>query len=345
MSTLANINTQQRGGTLVGALPNETCSRTANAVHIVCSVFNGADYLAEFIESVQAQTVGNWMLWVRDDGSHDSSATVLKHWAVSDERIHLLDVPGKNLGVVASFDRVLQQVPVDARYIMFADQDDVWLPHKIEYTLSAMVLGEQHSGGPLLVHSDMHVVNAQLEPIAESFWEFAHINPESTSLRRLLAHNVVTGATMMINRALREQAGDIPTTAAMHDWWMAAVASAFGSLIAVTTPTMQYRQHSLNTIGARRPGSALAARELPAAALRAIRQTGRVRRDIDAAAQQAGAFLVRFGSALSEADRAFVSAYAGIPNHAFFRRKLDIVRLHLKREDGWLKNAGLLLRA
>ena len=329
----------------MSALPSETLSRTANAVHIVCSVFNGADYLAEFIQSVQAQTVGNWMLWVRDDGSHDSSATVLNHWAASDERVRLLEVPGNNFGVVASFNRVLQQVPSDARYIMFADQDDVWLPQKIEYTLSAMVLGEQHSGGALLVHTDMHVVSAQLEPIAESFWEFARINPESTSLRRLLAHNVVTGATMMINRALREQAGDIPANAAMHDWWMAAVASAFGSLIAVTTPTMQYRQHASNTIGARRPGSALGAREFAVSAVRALRQTGRVRRDIDAAARQAGAFLVRFGSALSVTDRAFVSAYAGIPNHAFFRRKLNIVRLHLKREDGWLKNVGLLLRA
>jgi len=320
-------------------------SRTANAIHIVCSVFNGAMYLTEFVQSVQAQTVSNWMLWVRDDGSHDSSVLLLQQLAANDERIHLIEVPGNNLGVVASFNRVLQKVPADARYIMFADQDDVWLPQKIEYTLSAMMLGEEHSGGPLLVHTDMLVVNGQLEPIAESFWEFAHLDPEAASLQRLLARNVVTGATVMINRDLRERIGEIPAGAAMHDWWMACVASAFGSLIAVTTPTMQYRQHQSNTIGARRPGSTAGVGEFPGAAVRALGQTGRVRKDIDAASRQAGAFLSRFGGALSDTDRTFVAAYAGIADQTFLRRKLDIARLHLQREDGWLKNAGLLLRA
>ena len=320
-------------------------SRTANAIHIVCSVYNGELYLAEFIRSLQSQTVSNWMMWVRDDGSRDNSATLLRQFADADERVRLLEVPGTNLGVVASFNRALQQVPSDARYIMFADQDDVWLPQKIEFTLSAMMLGEQTYNGPMLVHTDMTVVNAVLEPIAESFWQFAHINPEATSLQRLLVRNVVTGATLMINRALRERVGEIPARAAMHDWWIACVASVFGHLIAVTTPTILYRQHGLNTIGASQPGSATALTELPGAVARAVRKTGRVRSDIFAAAVQAAAFLTRYDSELTPADRAFLADYAKIPSHTFFRRKFDIARLHLQREDGWLKNVGLLLRA
>ncbi|MEO7362823.1 MAG: glycosyltransferase family 2 protein [Gemmatimonadaceae bacterium] len=320
-------------------------SRTVSAIHIVCSVYNGERYLDEFVQSVQAQTVSNWMLWVRDDGSRDTSATLLKQFAATDERVRLFEVPGTNLGVVASFNRALQQVPTDARYIMFADQDDVWLPQKIEYTLSAMMLGEEHSSGPLLVHTDMTVVNESLEPMAESFWEFAHINPEATALQRLLVRNAVTGATLMINRALRERVGEIPTAAVMHDWWIACVAAAFGSLIAVTTPTMLYRQHALNAIGASQPGSSAAFVELPGAVSRAVRKTGRVRSDIFAAATQAGAFLACFGNELTPEDRAFATEYASIPLHTFFRRKLDIARLHLQREDGWLKNVGLLLRA
>lgn len=320
-------------------------SRTANAIHIVCSVYNGEQYLAEFVASLQAQTVSNWMLWVRDDGSKDSSSALLKQLATTDQRIQLYEVPGNNVGVVASFNRGLQHVPADARYIMFADQDDVWLPQKIEYTLSAMMFGEESTSGPLLVHTDMYVVNQQLEPISESFWELAHINPEATSLQRLLTRNVVTGATMMINRALRERAGNIPSDAAMHDWWLACVASAFGNLIAVATPTMQYRQHGSNVIGARKPGSAVSVAEFPAAAVRAIRRRARVRRDINAASRQAGAFLSSYGNALNTGDRAFVAAYAEIAEHGFLRRKLDVARLHLNREEGWLKNAGLLLRA
>lgn len=320
-------------------------SRTANAIHIVCSVYNGERYLTEFLNSVQAQSVSNWLMWVRDDGSRDGSAALLKVFAEQDERIRLLEVPGNNLGVVASFNRALQQVPADARYIMFADQDDVWLPQKIEYTLSAMMLGEQTSSRPMLVHTDMTVVNEALAPIAESFWEFAHINPEVTSLPRLLVRNVVTGATLMINSALRERVGEIPAKAAMHDWWIACVASAFGNLIAVSTPTMLYRQHGLNTVGAAAPGSSASLAEMPATVSRAIRKSGRVRSDIAAAAAQAGEFLSKFGNELAISDRGFIADYAQIPSHGFFRRKLDIARLHLQHEDGWLKNVGLLLRA
>lgn len=320
-------------------------SRSAGAVHIVCSTYNGESYLNEFIDSVKAQTVSNWMLWIRDDGSRDSTPAKLQEFASLDERIRIVDAGTPNLGVVLSFNRLLQLVPQDARYIMFADQDDVWLPNKIEYTLSAMMLGEQTRSGPLLVHTDMTVVNESLQPIADSFWAFARIDPEATALKRLLVRNVVTGATLMINRALREKTGDIPPSAAMHDWWIALVTSAFGNLIAVSTPTMLYRQHGLNTIGASQPGSASPVANLPSAVGKAVRRTGKVRADISKAATQARDFAARYSDALTADDREFLKEYAQIPSRSFLRRKLDIARLHLQPEDGWLKNVGLLLRA
>lgn len=320
-------------------------SRTANAVHIVCSVHNGEPYLREFVQSLQSQTVKNWLCWVRDDGSRDGSVALLTDLAAADERLRLLPGPGGQMGVVRSFNEGLQHVPSDARYIMFADQDDVWLPTKIEYTLSAMMLGEEHSNGPLLVHTDMKVVDEALNEIDDSFWHFAHINPEATSLQRLLVRNIATGATMMMNRALREKVGQIPPEAAVHDWWVACVASAFGSIIAVSTPTMLYRQHGRNAIGARKAGSAAELWDLPAESVRAFGKISRVRSDIRKAAVQAHAFMERFGNLLDDRDREFLSAYAQIPNQTFFKRKLEIARLHLQREDGLLKNAGLLLRA
>lgn len=326
-------------------LESAAFSRTANAIHIVCSVHNGELYLREFITSLQAQTVKNWLCWVRDDGSRDGSVTLLNELAATDERLRLLQVTGEQIGVVRSFNEGLQQVPSDARYIMFADQDDVWLPNKIEYTLSAMMLGEEHSSSPLLVHTDMIVVDETLNEIDDSFWHFARINPEATSLQRLLARNIATGATMMMNRALREKVGQIPAEAAVHDWWVAIVASAFGNIIAVSTPTMLYRQHGRNAIGARKAGSTAALLDLPAESVRAFGKVSRVRSDIRKAAVQARAFLARFGGLLNDSDSAFLSAYAQIPDRPFLKRKLDIARLHLQREDGLLKNAGLLLRA
>jgi glycosyltransferase involved in cell wall biosynthesis len=314
--------------------------RMSSAVHIVCSLYNGARYLEQFLQSVQKQSVSNWILWLRDDGSTDDSMRIAREFAAQDARVQLCASEAR-LGVVSSFDRLLQQVPEAARYIMFADQDDVWLPIKIEYSLSAMMLGEESFSGPLLVHSDMTVVNDTLQEIAASFWSYAGINVHRTELQRLAVRNVVTGATMMINRALRERVGSIPPAASMHDWWIACVASAFGRIIAISTPTMLYRQHGQNTIGARDASISLSV----AASAAAFKRSSTLRTDIAAAARQAGEFVRVFGAALSARDRAFLSDYARIPQHGFVRRKLEIARLHLDRDNGWVRNAGLLVRA
>jgi hypothetical protein len=179
----------------------------------------------------------------------------------------------------------------------------------------------------------------------ESFWHFAHLNPEPTTLQRMTTQNVVTGATMMINAALRERVGAIPGDAAVHDWWIACVASAFGTIIAVVTPTMLYRQHDTNTIGARRSASTFGWRELAGGVHHAVLQASAVRAGIAMAARQAGAFAERYGASLPAGERDFLLAYARIPGEGFFRRKIGLLRLHLLTEKGFLRNVGVLLRA
>ena len=317
----------------------------AGAIHIVCSVHNGARHLPEFLESVQRQTVSNWMLWLRDDASTDDSLDALTTFALRDTRIRILPSDGHQLGVVGSYNWLLQRVPRVARYVMFADQDDVWLPIKIEYTSKAMLMGEETFNGPMLVHTDMVVVDDALEEIDSSFWHYSHINVERTELPRLAVHNVVTGATVMINRALRELAGGVPATAAMHDWWLACIASAFGRIVAVSTPTMLYRQHATNVVGARKPASSPTVTQASAKAAWALRRSARVRGDIAKAAHQAGAFLLQFGAQLSAADFQFLSDYSRIPERWFLRRKYEVARLHCDAENGWIRNAGLVVRA
>ena len=321
-----------------------TMTRYAHAVHIVCAVYNGAQFLPEFLKSVQTQSVTNWLLWIRDDTSTDLSVTVIRGASATDERVRLLEASGDQLGPAGAFSWLLERVPENAPYIMFADQDDVWLPNKIEYTLSAMNLAEQ-SELAVMVHTDMTVVDQHLKEIDPSFWHFAHIDPQYTKLEHLAVQNVATGATVMINRALRERVGRIPSAAAMHDWWIALVASAFGHILAISTPTMLYRQHAANAIGATKPASALSLTEVPSRITGAFARVGKVRADISKAARQAGAFAERYGSQLSEEQRRFLTDYARIPTQGFFRRKIEIARLHLRADKGFLWNAGLLLRA
>ncbi len=160
---------------------------------------------------------------------------------------------GQNLGACGNFSRLLEQA--DAPYVMFCDQDDVWLPDKIEITLAAMRELERQHGAetPLLVHTDLMVVDERLNRLGKSLWLFQCTEPQRlTKLNRLLMQNFATGCTVMINRALRDLAVPVPAEALMYDWWLALVATAFGRVAAVEDPTVLYRQHGRNDTGATR---------------------------------------------------------------------------------------------
>src|SRR5690606_39057310 len=136
--------------------------------------------------------------------------------------------------------------------VMFSDADDCWFPDKISLTLDLMRVVEKDEGGartPTLVHTDLAVVDRDLRPIADSLWQYQGVNPDLTSLNRLLIQNCVTGCTVMVNRPLRELASPIPPGVVMHDWWMALVASSFGRIARIARPTLLYRQHGRNDTG------------------------------------------------------------------------------------------------
>ncbi len=311
---------------------------------VIATLFNGEAFFPEFIASLQAQSHTAWRLWLRDDGSSDATAQLARDAAARDARIVLLDAAGTRLGAAAGFGWLLERVPAEATHIMCADQDDVWLPHKIARTLAEMRRAEAARPGPVLVHTDLVVVDERLRLIAPSFWVYAGVAPEPASLRRLVVQNVVTGATMMLNAALRARIGSMPSAAILQDWWFACVAAAFGRVVAVRESTILYRQHGTNAIGARaveRPRWF----ELPSAARAALARTAALRLDLERSAAQAAAFLERYHDELPEDARRFLHDYARLPRHRTLRRKFEIVRLRLRPELGVWRNLGILVRA
>jgi hypothetical protein len=229
--------------------------------------------------------------------------------------------------------------------VMFADQDDVWLPGKMAQALAAMQAAEAEGPGPVLVHTDAVVVDAALRQIAPSFWRYAQLTPDPATVQRFVVHNVVTGNTVLLNRALRDRVGRIPAAAAMHDWWVACVAAAFGRVVAVPTPSVWYRQHDANTIGAREAALPTTPWARLRLAARAIARTATVRTDIATAARQAEALLAHYGDALPLRDQRFLRAYGMLPSRGLLQRKWLLLRWHLCPERGLLRNLGLLLRA
>ena len=320
-----------------------TPSDTNVRVDIVSAILNGADYVGAMLRSIQAQSHAHWVLWIRDDGSIDDTVAIVTAFAASDDRIRLLHVGGPPMGVAGAFGWLLQRVPADSRYVMYADHDDVWLPHKIECTLAAMRAAEAEGPGPVLVHTDLVVVDEHLHTMAESLWAMSGVHPERATLRRLIVQNVVTAPTAMLNRDLCDRIGIMPQEALFQDWWSACVAVAFGRIVALHQATILYRQHARNAVGARRVPTRWY--DIPRAAVRALGTTSHLRSHLARTARQAAAFLDRYETDLDENDRRFLRDYSRLPDLPFFRRKVRVLRLRLRREHGLWRNLGVLLRA
>ena len=102
---------------------------------------------------------------------------------------------------------------------------------------------------PLLVHSDLVLVDENLQRIHGSFSEFQRtLYDAADALGTLLIHNAVVGCTVAINRPLLEFALPLPP-GTLHDWWLAACAAAVGTIQRTARPTVLYRQHSTNVVG------------------------------------------------------------------------------------------------
>lgn len=229
---------------------------------ILLPAFNGSRYIREQIASIQEQSMADWRLWVSDDASADETPAMVSAKAHEDERISLRS-NARRLGLRAHINQLFQEaLRADADYIFLADQDDVWRPNKLEVQLEAMRAEESTTGAftPILVHSELCVIDWSSAVQAESFWRRLRIAPgNSRSIEALPAHNIASGNAILVNRALLRLAVPVPDSAVMHDWWLALIAAATGRILYLDQPLMSYRQHSTNVVGPKSFVDALAA--------------------------------------------------------------------------------------
>jgi glycosyltransferase involved in cell wall biosynthesis len=219
-------------------------------IAILLSTYNGERYLREQLDSLFCQTFSNFMLYVRDDGSTDSTMNILLEYEKINSNLILFADNDRNKGASASFMWLLEKV--ESNYYMFCDQDDVWFPSKVQLCFDIIKAEEQRSvKNPILVHTDLIVTDSNLNVISNSLWENDKINPLKITRKYLRLVNYVTGCTMMFNRNARNLSVTSTNNMLMHDFWISmSVDSAKGVIISLPVPTMYYRQHSLNVIGA-----------------------------------------------------------------------------------------------
>ena len=240
-------------------------------IAILLATYNGAKYIREQLDSLFLQSCNQFHLYIRDDGSSDDTLKIVQQFhEMFPDRVTILKDSQKHRGAAKSFMYLLENV--DSEYYMFCDQDDIWMLEKIEKTFarmkeiekvitdagntaqvngSAAMSGSAEKNVPILVATDLGVVDEQLNLLSESFNKDLKIDVFRKHPELICVRHVVTGCTMMFNRAAKEASLPMSPRATMHDEWVALSVHFKGGIISILDEaTILYRQHTSNTLGA-----------------------------------------------------------------------------------------------
>lgn len=220
-------------------------------VEILLATYNGEKYIREQLDSILNQTYKNIRILIHDDGSSDNTVYIIKEYEKNyPDKIVFIDDGIKTGGAVWNFEHLMKHAT--AEYIMFSDQDDIWLPDKIEISLKEVLELEKKYGKetPILVYTDAIVIDEKKNVLSKSFWKYTKIKGEKISLGRSLETSLGLGCTMMINNSLLKKSIPFSKNTIAHDMWVSMVGVCFGKVKYINKGTLLYRQHSSNVSGA-----------------------------------------------------------------------------------------------
>ena len=225
-------------------------------IAILMSTYNGEKYLREQIDSFFAQTYKDWRLFVRDDGSKDDTLSILQEYATKNpEKVSIVRDVKENLGAGKSFMHLLEKAEAD--YYMFSDQDDVWMDDKIKRTLKKLqsIEGQYGKDTPIGVFTDLSVVDSELNVLMPSLWKGDNRHPEyiRNFYKQWTNRHATYGCTQMINRAAKNIVlpyRQLEGVQGAHDNWVEYLLIKNGKYDYLDEPTILYRQHGTNVVGA-----------------------------------------------------------------------------------------------
>lgn len=216
-------------------------------IDILLATYNGEKYLSELIDSILSQTYKNIRLIISDDCSKDNTREILDKYKKEDSRV-IVYKQEQNQGYVKNFEFLLKKVESD--YYMLADQDDVWLPEKVEKSLQKLKAENAD-----LVFGDLEVVDQNLKTIYPSFNDFMllsrKIQKYIKSYKLNYLYNCITGCTILAKSKFITQILPVPTTSKyfIHDHWIGIIMSTYGKLAYMPEKYIKYRQHGDNQVG------------------------------------------------------------------------------------------------
>ena len=206
--------------------------------------FNGEKFIRQQLESIFSQTFKNWQLIISDDGSTDKTKEIiLEYQKIWGEKIQLRNGPQK--GFAENFLSLACDKTLITDFYAFCDQDDVWLPQKLEVAIN-QINNAWLNNEPYLYCGRTVYVDEQLIAIGQST-----LFKQPPSFDNALVQSIAGGNTMIFNRASKlviETVGMVPTPS--HDWWLyLLISGAGGKVFYDRTPLLLYRQHGNSIVG------------------------------------------------------------------------------------------------
>ncbi|MCR5467561.1 MAG: glycosyltransferase family 2 protein [Lachnospiraceae bacterium] len=212
----------------------------AKKLQVLMSAYNGEKYIIEQLDSIFAQTYPEVEVLVRDDGSTDSTVSLLNDYQKTHDKLVIFSE--KNIGLTKSFLNLVAKS--DADYVAFSDQDDYWLPNKLEEAVKKL----EKVDGPALYCSNQILTDGKLNPLDNS-----NMPSYTAGFGNALIETICTGCTCVMNKELVDNIKThLPEHAIWHDWWAYLVASYIGTVIFDEDAFIYYRQHGGNKLGASR---------------------------------------------------------------------------------------------
>ena len=214
-----------------------------DSIAVLLSSYNGEKYIQEQIDSIINQRNVSVTLFVRDDKSSDKTCEILSKY---EKLSNVSVIYGEHLGVIESFEWLINNVPMDYDYYAFSDQDDIWHEDKLNRAIE-FIKERNKINVPILYSCNQNCVNSE--------GKFRMIRMPQEKVRdNVIASLIQTeypACTMVLNKCLLKHMRYTYRVAkkelrSMHDGWALAIAQSIGEFIYDPVPMMDFRRHDSN---------------------------------------------------------------------------------------------------
>ena len=307
-------------------------------ISVAMCTFNGGRYLDEQLQSIASQTRLPSELVVCDDHSTDETLSILKKFQTNASFPVRIVQNAMRVGSTRNFDQAIGMC--HGEFIALCDQDDRWLPMKLE-RLSKSLLEDPFLGG---VFSDANLIDGTSRAIGTRLFARHRFTPTkqqnflSCPTATLLKHDVVTGATLMFRASIRRYCSPIPSTW-IHDGWLAWMIALHSHLTVISEPLIDYRIHAGQQLGVgkesretRRQHYARVARQFEDLLNRVLAEGWSEHDGLVEKIRQKIAFLKRQSSLSQKLGVRTMQMLGLLPQYVLYARGLGSLRADLRRE-------------